>query len=211
MKKAHFSEEEYREIVRYVEQLTRDAEQLPWPQAKEFVFTLLRHFDYLHREPLARLFRRIRAEFPQLLEEIEADTTTRMLFGLYEMMDMPEDKPSTMAFIPEEAVGILSGKAEKWVEAEKLENIDGDQIAVCNVEGVSALLFRTGDRILAYRNACADTLLPLQTGSLEGHVLTCPWHGCEYDLRSGRAPGKNKELKSYETFVTADGTIKLKI
>jgi nitrite reductase/ring-hydroxylating ferredoxin subunit len=28
---------------------------------------------------------------------------------------------------------------------------------------------------------------PLPEGTLQGHVVTCPWHGSQYDVRTGRA------------------------
>ncbi len=47
------------------------------------------------------------------------------------------------------------------------------------------LLTRLDGALIALRNRCGDSPLPLQFGTLADGVLTCSWHGCRYDLRSG--------------------------
>jgi 3-phenylpropionate/trans-cinnamate dioxygenase ferredoxin subunit len=48
------------------------------------------------------------------------------------------------------------------------------------------LLARVAGDVYAMRNQCGDSPLPLHMGSLEGPEILCPWHGCRYDVRSGR-------------------------
>src|SRR5262245_18287443 len=55
-------------------------------------------------------------------------------------------------------------------------DIDGQAILVANVEG----------EFLAVSNQCGESPLPLQFSTLQGAELRCSWHGCRYDLRSGR-------------------------
>lgn len=54
------------------------------------------------------------------------------------------------------------------------------------VNGVSVLVARVEGEIYAVRNQCGDSPLPLELGTLEGAEVLCPWHGCRYDIRSGR-------------------------
>jgi nitrite reductase/ring-hydroxylating ferredoxin subunit len=55
--------------------------------------------------------------------------------------------------------------------------IDGDRrLLVCNIAGGYHAL---GDTC-PHRNAS------LATGSLDGPVLTCPWHGWQFDATTGR-------------------------
>ena len=54
--------------------------------------------------------------------------------------------------------------------------VEGQPILVVNVEG----------QVYAVINRCGDTPLPLQFGTLEGAELRCSWHGCRYDVRSGK-------------------------
>jgi 3-phenylpropionate/trans-cinnamate dioxygenase ferredoxin subunit len=54
------------------------------------------------------------------------------------------------------------------------------------VDDVSVLFGRVGGEIYAVRNQCGESPLPLDMGTLEGAEVRCSWHGCRYDLRSGR-------------------------
>ena len=56
--------------------------------------------------------------------------------------------------------------------------IAGRAIAVANVDGT----FR------ACVNACPHADGPLGEGSLEGGLLTCPYHGWQFDMESGACP-----------------------
>lgn len=54
------------------------------------------------------------------------------------------------------------------------------------VNGVGLLLAAVDGEIYAVRNQCGDSPLPLEFGTLEDTVLRCSWHGCRYDVRTGR-------------------------
>jgi nitrite reductase (NADH) small subunit len=69
------------------------------------------------------------------------------------------------------------------------------------VGGIEIGLFHVGGAVRAYRNACPHAGAPVCTGrvsgtsmpsqvyeyiyGMEGCVLRCPWHGWEFDLRTG--------------------------
>ena len=55
------------------------------------------------------------------------------------------------------------------------EMAGGHAILVVNVEG----------QFFAVQDHCGDSPLPLRFSALAGHVLTCSWHGCRYDVRTG--------------------------
>jgi len=68
---------------------------------------------------------------------------------------------------------------------------------------------RVGDEFFATQAACLHLKGPLGEGALEGHVLTCPWHGWQYDVRTG----KNEfdlaiQLETFEV-VVEDGEVKV--
>jgi len=60
------------------------------------------------------------------------------------------------------------GSATEWVAGDRL-------VALFNVEGT----------LYALDGICPHQGGPLGKGLLEGHVVTCPWHGWQYDVRSG--------------------------
>jgi len=53
------------------------------------------------------------------------------------------------------------------------------------VDGAAVLLVRVQDEFYAVRNACGDSPLPLDYSTLDGTELTCSWHSCRYDVRTG--------------------------
>jgi nitrite reductase/ring-hydroxylating ferredoxin subunit len=46
-------------------------------------------------------------------------------------------------------------------------------------------LFRLDDGFHAIDNLCLHQAGPLCEGQIEDDVVTCPWHGWSYDIRSG--------------------------
>lgn len=56
--------------------------------------------------------------------------------------------------------------------------VDGRAIAISNVDGA----------FYAISNACIHRGGPLGQGDLAGKVVTCPWHGWQYDVTSGKVP-----------------------
>jgi len=53
--------------------------------------------------------------------------------------------------------------------------VNGKEIAVFNVDG----------SFFAIDNTCVHRGGPLGEGDLEGEVVTCPWHGWEYNVKTG--------------------------
>ena len=52
---------------------------------------------------------------------------------------------------------------------------DGGVFAVCNVEGA----------VFCVEGTCPHAGGPLGQGTLNGDFLVCPWHGWEFDCRTG--------------------------
>jgi 3-phenylpropionate/trans-cinnamate dioxygenase ferredoxin subunit len=60
------------------------------------------------------------------------------------------------------------------------------QMTTVDVEGQPILVANVDGQIHAVINRCGDTPLPLQFGTLDGAELRCSWHGCRYDVRTGK-------------------------
>ena len=79
----------------------------------------------------------------------------------------------------------------------------GDTRAV-DVDGTSILIARVGDDHYAILNRCGDSPLPLEYSSLDGPHLTCSWHGCRYDVRTGaRLGGEGGRIRIFPVRVEA--------
>jgi nitrite reductase (NADH) small subunit len=68
--------------------------------------------------------------------------------------------------------------------AEKTDLTDGLG-KVVYVDGRSIALFRVKDQYFALANVCLHRGGPLGEGNLSGSVVTCPWHGWKFDVRTG--------------------------
>lgn len=55
--------------------------------------------------------------------------------------------------------------------------VEGKTLAVANVMG----------KFYAINNTCIHRGGPLGQGTLEGILVTCPWHGWRYDVSTGKA------------------------
>lgn len=64
------------------------------------------------------------------------------------------------------------------LEQEPRQSVDlfGENLLVCGVDG----------RAYAFENRCPEGQEPLEEGALAGFLLTCPDHGLEFDVRTGR-------------------------
>jgi nitrite reductase/ring-hydroxylating ferredoxin subunit/uncharacterized membrane protein len=58
-----------------------------------------------------------------------------------------------------------------------------------SANGMAVLMIRRGGRLFAISNTCSHAGGPLDEGSLDGTVVTCPWHGSRFDVRDGRVCG----------------------
>ncbi|MEO6445667.1 MAG: Rieske 2Fe-2S domain-containing protein [Gemmatimonadaceae bacterium] len=64
------------------------------------------------------------------------------------------------------------------------------------VKNTNVLVMHADGEFYAVRNACGDGPLPLDYSTLAGTELTCSWHSCRYDVRTGRRldyPGASLE------------------
>ncbi len=69
-------------------------------------------------------------------------------------------------------------------------------------EGRIYALFNVDGEILAIDGICPHQGGPLAEGVLEGTMVTCPWHGWQFDVRSGKTPlGSRVQQTVYEVKV----------
>jgi nitrite reductase/ring-hydroxylating ferredoxin subunit/uncharacterized membrane protein len=55
--------------------------------------------------------------------------------------------------------------------------------------GMPVLMVRRSGQLYAISNTCSHAGGPLDEGSLDGVVVTCPWHSSRFDVRNGRVCG----------------------
>lgn len=56
---------------------------------------------------------------------------------------------------------------------------------VAEVNGKTLAIFNVDGTFHAIDNTCVHRGGPLGEGDVEGHVVTCPWHGWQYNVATG--------------------------
>jgi len=99
----------------------------------------------------------------------------------------------------------------RWVSVGPLEELKPGEIRALRPEGTSLLLVRLDGEVYACRNGCPPgSALALHLGSLEGSILVCPWHGCRYEVRTGKRQDAEGKLAVLPVAVQ-DGEIKIAV
>ena len=75
---------------------------------------------------------------------------------------------------------------------------------VVEVGGKTLAVFNADGKFYAINNTCLHRGGPLGEGSLSGTTVTCPWHGWEYDVRSGECT-MDQSMKVQKFDVTVQG------
>ena len=79
----------------------------------------------------------------------------------------------------------------------KQVSIDGKDIVVINIDG----------NYFAINDTCTHAGGSLSEGKVEGSIITCDWHGAQFDCKSGKLikfPAKINDLESYSVVIESD-------
>ncbi len=75
----------------------------------------------------------------------------------------------------------------EFVAVAKLNQVEEGKGIKVEAKGHDIALFKKDGKVYAIQQHCAHHGGPLSDGSLEGFIVTCPWHGMTYDIRTGKA------------------------
>jgi len=68
----------------------------------------------------------------------------------------------------------------------RVEDVPPGTIRGVEVDGQAIAIANVGGEFFATQHACLHLEGPLAEGRLEGKTLSCPWHGWQYDVRTGK-------------------------
>lgn len=89
-----------------------------------------------------------------------------------------------------------------FVKMATLDDLPPGQAREVEHDGRIYALFHVDGEIWAIDGICAHQGGPLAEGEVEGPIVTCPWHGWQYDVRNGRALlGTRIQQETYEVKV----------
>jgi nitrite reductase (NADH) small subunit len=79
------------------------------------------------------------------------------------------------------------------------------------VRGRHVAIFRLDDGYFAIDNLCLHQAGPLCEGAIEDGVVTCPWHGWSYDIRTGTLVQDGKVGVSRHNTRVVDDTVQVQL
>jgi nitrite reductase/ring-hydroxylating ferredoxin subunit len=184
--------------------------------AREQVFELLENIDHLHRTCVWRLFELITELGGKgLIDRVAADPAVKTLFVLYDLIPTAPLRPigGTAAVTPPYTGGLIPAESLQlrgrpdWKVAFAQADLPPGSLHGVEVDGTPVLLCSTDEGVFAYRNGCGGGVLPLHLGGRVRDEIHCPWHGCRYDVRTGkRLDGPGPDLEPFAVAVH-DGKI----
>ncbi|MBI2871017.1 MAG: Rieske 2Fe-2S domain-containing protein [Candidatus Omnitrophica bacterium] len=74
------------------------------------------------------------------------------------------------------------------IKACSAAEVPAGECRTVEVSGRQLGLFNVDGKIYCLDNTCPHQGGPLGEGSLEGSVVTCPWHGWQFDVTTGVSP-----------------------
>ena len=93
---------------------------------------------------------------------------------------------------------ILVGKTTEVMPGQmKKVLIDENEVVVINIDG----------NYFAINDTCTHAGGSLSEGKVEGSIITCDWHGAQFDCKSGKLvkfPAKIDDLESYNVVIESD-------
>jgi len=91
--------------------------------------------------------------------------------------------PKDSAFLPLES--LRRAQRPVYQAVFNADDLADGQTRSALIAETNVLVARVGSEFFAVRNACGEGPLPLDYSALVGTELTCSWHACRYDIRTG--------------------------
>lgn len=72
------------------------------------------------------------------------------------------------------------------VYAASIKDVPEETGLELTLEGKIVALYKVGDEFLALDGICPHAGGPLGKGTVSNGIVTCPWHGWQFDLKTGQ-------------------------
>lgn len=73
-----------------------------------------------------------------------------------------------------------------FAKAATLKDLPPGSAKAVEVGGKAVALYNLDGTVFATTNTCPHRGGPLGEGELDGEVVTCPWHGFQYEVKTGK-------------------------
>jgi glycine betaine catabolism B len=87
------------------------------------------------------------------------------------------------------AIHAEGGAMGEFVKIAETKDIAPGMSVLVELEGERIALFNVDGTFYAIGDVCTHAGGPLSEGELDGETVTCPWHGAQFDVRTGEVVG----------------------
>ena len=85
-----------------------------------------------------------------------------------------------------------------WIKVATIDQLSEFSVLAVQIAGNSLILHHQGITVKCYRNACIHLGSSLDKGKVENSIITCPSHGFQYNLETGKClTAPDISLQSY--------------
>jgi nitrite reductase/ring-hydroxylating ferredoxin subunit/Fe-S cluster biogenesis protein NfuA len=121
----------------------------------------------------------LKGEIEQALHE----NTPDLLNVEYEDLIAPPKPPAKLVQIQSLKTAPTNSQTENLMPIIRADEIPENDLRVVELEDINLLLCNIAGTIYAFQNACPKSGESLEKSFLEGHILHCPCHGFQFDVR----------------------------
>lgn len=74
----------------------------------------------------------------------------------------------------------------KKIKIGNIEEFPIGKLRIVRAESVMVVVTHTDDGFYAIENHCPHLGFPIGEGQVDRHIITCPFHGSKFDMRTGQ-------------------------
>ncbi len=74
----------------------------------------------------------------------------------------------------------------EFIKVAELHEVDEGMLFCAEADGEPICLTKIDGIVYAFTDNCTHISGPLNEGELEDRTVTCPWHGAQFDVRTGK-------------------------
>lgn len=95
---------------------------------------------------------------------------------------------------------------QERIKVATLAQIKPNQMLYVDVEGLPVALANVDGTVYAFSDSCRHQGGSLSSGVLRDGIVTCPWHGWAYNVRTGKSvvPPVGLRVPIYEVVIEGD-------
>ncbi len=101
----------------------------------------------------------------------------------------------------------------KWVKIGPIDGLSEGGHVCLTAEDSGVIVCKLDGELFAAANVCPHAHMPIGEGELRGSVLTCPFHGYAFDVKTGRNVDFADDLPlcTFPIRTTEDGRVEVDI